>query len=111
MTFEEWYSVLQRMAEMGARHDCRVIGQLFHPGRVAGASEDGSQMVSYAPSEVPDEYYKNIPMPLSTSQIWDIIDHYGTGAARMAEGGGDIGSTLLGTNREFALLVRNSKGI
>ena len=80
---------LQRMAQMGARHDCRVIGQLFHPGRVAGASEDGSQMVSYAPSEVPDEYYKNIPMPLSTSQIWDIIDHYGTGAARMAEGGLD----------------------
>ena len=80
---------IKRMAEMGARHDCKVIGQLFHPGRVAAASEDGSQMASYAPSEVADEYYKNVPVPLSTGQIWDIIEHYGAGAARMAEGGLD----------------------
>lgn len=80
---------LKRMAEIGKKHDCRVLGQLFHPGRVSAASEDGSQMAAYAPSEVPDEFYKNIPMPLTNSQIWDIIDHYRTGAARMAEGGLD----------------------
>lgn len=80
---------LRRMADVGTRHGCKIIGQLFHPGRVAAASVDGTQMASYAPSEVPDEYYKNIPIPLSTAQIWDIIEHFGNGAARMAEGGLD----------------------
>ena len=80
---------LERMAAMGKRHDCRVLGQLFHPGRVAAASEDGSTMASYAPSEVPDEFYKNVPAPLTTDQVWDLVDHYRLGAARMAEGGLD----------------------
>lgn len=80
---------LERMAAMGKRHDCRVLGQLFHPGRVAAASEDGSTMASYAPSEVPDEFYKNVPTPLTTDQIRDLVDHYRLGAARMAEGGLD----------------------
>lgn len=80
---------IKRMAQMGKRHDCRVLGQLFHPGRVAAASEDGSGMASYAPSETPDEFYKNIPMPLTRAQISDIIEHYRLGAARMAEGGLD----------------------
>ena len=80
---------LERMAAMGRRHDCRVLGQLFHPGRVAAASEDGSVMASYAPSEVPDEFYKNVPAPLTTDQIRDLVDHYRLGAARMAEGGLD----------------------
>ena len=80
---------LGRMAAMGRRHDCRVLGQLFHPGRVAAASEDGSVMASHAPSEVADEFYKNVPMPLTTDRIRDIVDHYRLGAARMAEAGLD----------------------
>jgi len=80
---------LEAMAQLGRRHDCRILGQLFHPGRVAAASEDGSHMASFAPSEVPDEVYKNIPAPLTRSQIGDIVDSYRTGAARMAEAGLD----------------------
>ena len=80
---------LQRLAAVGRRHDCRIVGQVFHPGRVAAASVDGSQMVAYAPSEIPDEFYKNIPVPLSTDQIWSIIEAHGRGAARMAEAGLD----------------------
>ncbi len=80
---------LRRMAAMGRRHGCRVLGQLFHPGRVAAASEDGSAMASFAPSEVPDEFYKNVPAPLTAEQIRDIVDHYRVGAARMAQGGLD----------------------
>ena len=80
---------LEAMAQMGKRHDCRVLGQLFHPGRVASASEDGSQMAAYAPSEVPDEVYKNVPAPLTSAQIGEIVESYRLGAARMAEAGLD----------------------
>lgn len=80
---------LKAMAETGKRHDCRILGQLFHPGRVAAASEDGSQMASFAPSEVPDEFYKNVPAPLTIGQIGEIVESYRCGAARMAEGGLD----------------------
>ncbi len=80
---------LEAMAAMGRRHGCRILGQLYHPGRVSAASEDGSQMASYAPSEVPDEVYKNVPSPLSSDEIWEIVESYGAGARRMAEAGLD----------------------
>jgi 2,4-dienoyl-CoA reductase-like NADH-dependent reductase (Old Yellow Enzyme family) len=80
---------LRRLAEMGRPYDCRMVGQLFHPGRVAGVSVDGSIMQTFAPSEMPDEVYKNIPKPLSNAQIWEIIDSYSKGGRRMAEAGLD----------------------
>ena len=80
---------LSRLADIGRPFDCRIIGQLFHPGRVAGYSADGSIMPSFGPSEVPDEVYKNIPSPLTTEEIWEIIHAYGDGARRMAEAGLD----------------------
>ena len=80
---------LKAMAAIGRRHGCRILGQLYHPGRVAAASEDGSQIASYAPSEVPDEVYKNVPSPLSTDQIAEIVESYRAGALRMAEAGLD----------------------
>lgn len=80
---------LKRLADMGRPYDCRVIGQMFHPGRVSGFSADGSIMATYAPSEVPDEFYKNVPMPLSTEQVWEIIHAFASGARRMVEAGLD----------------------
>ena len=76
---------LRSLAELGRQHDCRIIGQLFHPGRVAGVSADGSIMPAFAPSEVPDEVYKNIPSPLRTDQVYELIEAYVEGAVRMAE--------------------------
>ena len=80
---------LKKLADLGKPYDCRIIGQLFHPGRVAGFSADGSIMATYAPSEVPDEFNKNVPSPLSTDQIWEMIKAFGDGAGRMAEAGLD----------------------
>jgi 2,4-dienoyl-CoA reductase-like NADH-dependent reductase (Old Yellow Enzyme family) len=80
---------LRRLADLGKPHDCRVLGQLFHPGRVAGVSIDGSIMQTFAPSETPDEVYKNVPRPLSNAQVWEIIESYADGGRRMAEAGLD----------------------
>lgn len=76
---------LKALADLGREHDCRMVGQLFHPGRVAGVSVDGSIMPTFGPSEVPDEVYKNIPSPLRTDQVYELIQSYVDGAARMAE--------------------------
>jgi len=80
---------LSRLADLGRTHDCRMFGQLFHPGRVAGVSIDGSIMPTVGPSEVADEVYKNVPRPLSNAEVWEIIDSYAEGGRRMAEAGLD----------------------
>lgn len=80
---------LKRLGQKGRDYGVKVIGQVFHPGRVAAASIDGTKMVAYAPSEVPDEIYKTVPTPLTTDLIKEIVTSHGDGAARMAEAGLD----------------------
>ncbi|MDE0239407.1 MAG: FAD-dependent oxidoreductase [bacterium] len=80
---------LSRLARLGRDHGVRVIGQVFHPGRVAAASIDGTKMTAWAPSAVPDEMYKTVPAPLTRDLIRDIVKAHGDGAARMAEAGLD----------------------
>ncbi len=88
-TNEECLPGLRRLARKGRDYGVRVIGQVFHPGRVAAASIDGTKMVAYAPSEVPDEMYKHVPTPLTADLIAEIVTAHGDGAARMAEAGLD----------------------
>lgn len=88
-TNDECLPGLRRLAQKGRDHGVRIIGQVFHPGRVAAASVDGTKMVAYAPSEVPDEMYKHVPTPLTTDLIAEIVRAHGDGAARMAEAGLD----------------------
>jgi 2,4-dienoyl-CoA reductase-like NADH-dependent reductase (Old Yellow Enzyme family) len=87
---------LRRLAAMGRSHGCRVFGQLYHPGRVAAASEDGSRLPGYAPSEVPDEVYKVVPRPLTRALIRDIVAAFGDAGRRMAEAGLD-GAEVIGS--------------
>ena len=80
---------LRRLAQKGRDYGVRIIGQVYHPGRVAAASVDGSKMAAYAPSEVADELNKAVPVPLTADLIGEIIKAHGDGAARMAEAGLD----------------------
>jgi 2,4-dienoyl-CoA reductase-like NADH-dependent reductase (Old Yellow Enzyme family) len=80
---------LRRLAQKGRDYGVKIIGQVFHPGRVAAASVDGTKMVAYAPSEVPDEISKTVPTPLTADLIAEIVTAHGDGAARMAEAGLD----------------------
>ena len=72
------------VAEACHAHDCRVFGQLFHPGREIMESQDGSLPVAYAPSSEPNERFHVMPAPLTVRIIDEIIDGYGAGARRMA---------------------------
>ncbi len=79
----------RRIAGAVHRHDCRVFGQLFHPGRETFESIDGSAPVAYAPSAVPNERFHVMPRPMSRALIHEVIDGYGDAAARLREGGLD----------------------
>ena len=78
-----------RLAEAIHTYDCRVFGQLFHPGRENFESIDGSTPVSYAPSSVPNERFHIMPRPMSRELIRDVVEGYGAAAARMKRAGLD----------------------
>jgi 2,4-dienoyl-CoA reductase-like NADH-dependent reductase (Old Yellow Enzyme family) len=80
---------LRRLAEMGRRHDCRVLGQLLHEGRAATHRIEGLRPVPVAPSDVPDERFKSIPLALSVEAIWRIVGQYGDAGRRLVEAGLD----------------------
>ena len=71
------------------RYDCRVFGQLFHPGRENFESIDGSAPVAYAPSSVPNERFHIMPRAMPRAMVHDVIDGYGDAAVRLREGGLD----------------------
>ena len=78
-----------RIAEAVHAHGCKVFGQLFHPGREIIESPDGSAPVSYAPSEVPNERFHVMPMPMPPALIAEIVAGYGDAALRMKRAGLD----------------------
>ena len=80
---------LTRLARKGREYGVAIIGQVYHPGRVAAASVDGTKMTVYGPSAVPDELNKSVPVPLTRELIREIVTAHGDGARRMAEAGLD----------------------
>ncbi len=78
-----------KLAEAVQHHDCRLFGQLFHPGRELIESIDGSAPVSYAPSASPNERFHVMPRPMPTSLIADVVAGYGDAARRLERAGLD----------------------
>ena len=70
-------------------HDCRILGQLFHPGREIIDLVDGAMTVAYAPSAVPTERFHVMPRPFSTKEIKTLVGAYGDAALRMKSAGLD----------------------
>ena len=70
-------------------HGCAVFGQLFHGGRETVASDDGSLPVAYAPSSVPNERFGVMPRALDAAMITEIVEGFGTAAARLERAGLD----------------------
>lgn len=80
----------RRLAAAVHAHDCRLVGQLFHPGaEVAGIMEDGSRPVPWAPSMHTQERYLVTARPMPLAMIEEIIDAYADSARRMVEAGFD----------------------
>ncbi len=87
----------RRLAEVVQRHDCRLFGQLFHPGREIIDSLDGSAPVSFAPSAVPNERFHVMPKPMSRDDIARVVAGFGDGARRLREAGLD-GAEMLASH-------------
>ena len=77
------------LAEACHEFDCRVFGQLFHPGREVIDLVDGAATVAYAPSASPSERFHVMPRALSSAVIAEIVAGYGDAALRMKTAGLD----------------------
>ncbi len=76
------------VADAVHKHGCKVFGQINHGGRIAYTHE-GMQMVSHAPSMVPDHRFHCMPRVMSADYVRKIIAAFAAAAGRMAEAGLD----------------------
>ncbi|MBV6754852.1 oxidoreductase [Rhodococcus opacus] len=79
----------RRLAEVVHEHDCKLISQIFHPGREIMESQDGALPVALAPSAVPNERFHVMPRALSIGLIEEIVAGYASGAVRLKKAGLD----------------------
>jgi 2,4-dienoyl-CoA reductase-like NADH-dependent reductase (Old Yellow Enzyme family)/spermidine synthase len=80
---------LRKLADALHAEGCKMLVQLFHPGREIMEGGDGTTTVAYAPSNSPSERFRTIPRALSLEMIGEIIDGYRAGAARVRAAGAD----------------------
>ena len=80
---------MQKLGEACREFDTPVFGQLFHAGRAVRLSHDGSRPLTYSASDIPDERYRVISVPMPNDMVWEIIESYVNAAGRLAEAGLD----------------------
>ena len=80
---------LNRLVETCHAEETPVFGQLFHAGRGVRLSHDGSKPLSYSASDVPDERYRVVPVPMPRDMVWELIESYVDAAGRLADAGLD----------------------
>jgi 2,4-dienoyl-CoA reductase-like NADH-dependent reductase (Old Yellow Enzyme family)/thioredoxin reductase len=74
----------RKVADAVHKHGCKVFGQINHGGRIAYTHE-GMQIVSHAPSMVPDHRFHCMPRVMSSEYVRNIIGAFAAAAGRMAE--------------------------
>ncbi len=62
-----------------------VFGQLFHAGRAVRLSHDGSKPLTYSASDIPDERYRVVSVPMPNDMVWEIIESYVDAAGRLCD--------------------------
>jgi len=80
---------LRRLAEALHAEDCKLIVQLFHPGREIMEVADGTAAVAYAPSVAPSERFHTIPRAMSLAMIDEVIAGYCKAASLVRAAGAD----------------------
>ena len=93
---DEGIARYRTVAEAVHAFDCRIFGQLFHPGREVHGSSDGTSPVAYAPSALPTDRFHVMPRAMTTAFIEEIVQSFGDGARRLREAGYD-GAEIVGT--------------
>ena len=79
----------RKLADACHAYDCKVIGQLFHPGREIMETKDGLQPVSYSASAVPNERFFQMPRAMPKALIAEVVAGYASAAHRMQQAGID----------------------
>ena len=79
----------RRIADACHKYDCRVFGQLTHPGREMSEAPDGTFAVAHAPSASPNERFHVTPREMPTAMVKEIVDGFGEAAARLRQAGLD----------------------
>jgi 2,4-dienoyl-CoA reductase-like NADH-dependent reductase (Old Yellow Enzyme family)/thioredoxin reductase len=79
----------RRLADAVHEHDCKLISQIFHPGREIMESQDGALPVPLAPSAIPNERFHVMPKAVDIALLQEIIAGYASGAARLQRAGLD----------------------
>ena len=67
----------RRIAEACHAHDCKVFGQLAHPGREMSEAPDGTFAVAHAPSPIPNERFHVMPREMPAAMIQEIVAGFG----------------------------------
>ncbi|KAA0084580.1 FAD-dependent oxidoreductase [Mycolicibacterium sp. P9-64] len=79
----------RRLAEAVHERDCKLISQIFHPGREIMESQDGALPVPLAPSAIPSERFHVMPQAVDIELLQEIIAGYASGAVRLQRAGLD----------------------
>lgn len=79
----------RRISDACHKYDCRVFGQLTHPGREMSEAPDGTFAVAHAPSASPNERFHVTPREMPTAMVKEIVDGFGEAAARLRQAGLD----------------------
>ena len=96
-TSDECIPGYRRLAQVCHDEGATVFGQLFHPGREIMETAEGTAPVAYAPSAVPNQRFHVMPRPLTKRLIDEIVEGYGTAAARLEAAGLD-GVEIVGSH-------------
>ena len=78
-----------RLAEVAHANGSVIFGQLFHGGREIMDTEEGTLAVALAPSAVPTERFHVMPRAMPVPLIREIVEGFGTSAARLERAGLD----------------------
>ncbi|MCH7943779.1 MAG: oxidoreductase, partial [Proteobacteria bacterium] len=89
LTSDQCIAGYRRIVEVCGARDCRVIAQLFHPGREVMDTDEGALRVAYAPSATRSDRFHVIPRAMSLAMIDEIMEGYAADARRMAKAGVD----------------------
>lgn len=76
---------LGRLGEACRAEGTPVFGQLFHAGRGVRLSHDGSRPLSYSASDIPDQRYRVVPVPMPVDMVQEMIESYVAAAGRLAD--------------------------
>lgn len=79
----------RRIATNCHANDCRIFGQLTHPGREMAQAADGTLAIAYAPSAIPNERFHVMPREMPQAVIKEIVAGFGTAAGRLKTAGLD----------------------